>query len=638
MKTLSLLLTLFVSSFSEAGPRCDLLFKDKPQEPVRMLEEELLDRTLGSNDLSLTFFGQTRVETKLYREAVESLTKARTLGVIDVQKGHRTLTNGKATLKFRTTNDAVEIGEHSFKGYSLLSTEAIANVEANPFLSFREFKRESYIGVIDRSLVMGHIVFANHQHAHKFREMLSEPTWKLVQKLSSRKKIDEIQSAEANERILAELLDWSLRDAERKLSLHREPVHVTLAMLEWRIKSLGLYFEKTYDGSEYLKSAFGRVHLNRTSELAEAVVDAFAIRHGVKRVPARLFRPRLSDPVETWIEYMDHALSARNVSQLGRLIKELQGHRDEMSQALGAEFETYYMTRILLGLRMHDATAQSLLTEFRSYRRTHHSRAFDENERTLLIPLSFIRDFTEKPASLRDYYREYYIIDARLYRGVSNPLKLTDTAILSYFRSFKGRYASEMARTIFEDRVELAKLSMLKFNADVIEGRVAETAGQHAAKHVGYDKGNSAKTCFVSATDFDTVAFRFAMDKGYVGRSSSSRDGNTHMVLEFLQPKAGAVNFSEFKATDPDWKNYYPRQREIAIAGGLDPYSVVRIYVLREYTAKEKPPLNGPEKHGRIVQIFERDEKRADKVHLKERNGENDWEIVQTFDLKSVRD
>ena len=184
--------------------------------------------------------------------------------------------------------------------------------------------------------------------------------------------------------------------------------------------------------------------------------------------------------------------------------------------------------------------------------------------------------------------------------------------------------ASELARSNYDERLKLARLSMLQFNADVLDGRVIDEATQHAAKHVGFESPNSAKTYFVSTTSLDTVAFRFAADRGYVTRTSANREGNTHFIVETFRPRHGAVDFGSFKLTNPEWKNYYPRQKEVALAGGIDPSAVRRIYVIGPYGPGERIPTSGPEKHGKILKIFERDGENPNRIWTLLRNSKGD--------------
>jgi len=282
---------------------------------------------------------------------------------------------------------------------------------------------------------------------------------------------------------------------------------------------------------------------------------------------------------------------------------------------------------------MSDATAESLLSDFKLFKRKHYSEEIPNQSRVQLIPINFIQSFGKAPGDLKGYLNNYYYLDSTLYRGVSNPRKMNEKDYLDYFRTYKGRQASELGRTIFDEREDLTKLSMLRYNADLIEGRLVHEALQHSNKHASWDAPNSAKTYLVSTTDFDTVAFRFAADKGYVKSASSNQEGISHFVMETYRPKSGAIDFNQFRKTDPNWRNFYPRQREVSIAGGIDPYSVKRIYQLQPYTPNDKVPRIGPEKHAKIVKVFERDDSNPELVWLLEKDSSGEWKRTRSIAL-----
>lgn len=332
---------------------------------------------------------------------------------------------------------------------------------------------------------------------------------------------------------------------------------------------------------------------------------------------------------------MRDAVEHVGLLKIANLLEDLQAIQKKLPQEQTKSFETYYLSRLMTNTRIMDANVTSILAEFKDYMRKNYDSNIPEQSRVLLIPIDYIKNFDTVPESFNDYYRNYYFQNKRLFRGVSTPWKLSEDNVLEYFKSFKSRYSSEVSRNIYDLRAELVKLAMLEFNADLIEGRVVETAVQHATKHASYQRPNSAKTYFVSTTDLNTIAFRFAIDKGYISKSSSNEYGTTHMVFEFLLPKNGVVNFSDLKLTEPSWKNYYPRQREIAIAGGNDPNSVIRIYIIEPYGGDEKVPREGPEKHGKIVKIYERDQQDPLKINVKVRKSPKEWELIQILSIKN---
>ena len=608
---------------------------------VLALEDQFILQGLGDIGFSYRFFGQTLPSASLYTKAVETLVDSG-LTIEGIQKAHRTLTNEKATLKFRDTNEAKFVGAYSFKGFSDLRAPEIRAVESNPFLTFVRAKEVTNIGVIDKeNLIIGDIMFPNHTNTKKFAELLSKETLDLVKELKDSKNPEPKDSAIANEAILNDLLTWTLKDAQTQLKKDSEAIPQVLALLEWRVKSLGLYYESTaVTKGSYMESKLDRVDLNRSNELAEAVVDAFVVKHNLsKKSLDRGFRPKLSDNFSEWSIYMKSAFENASSANTKKLVQDLQDIAKDLKESDREVFETYYQSLLMTGELKSKDTAESLFKGFKSYKETHYRSDIPDQARALLIPIEFIKNFSELPGSFKEYLDKYYFQDATLFRGVSNPNVLSESNLLGYFKNYKGRFASEVGRSIFAKRTELTKLAMLQYNADLIAGKVVETAAQHAAKHMGYASPNSAKTYFVSAADLSTIAFRFAMDKGYIDRSSSNAGGTTHIVLEFKLPKYGVVDFSAFKLTDPTWKNYFPRQHETSIAGGMDPNSLQRIYILEAYSPKDKIPHNGPEKHGRIIKILERDENAPLRIDIKLKNEKTgEWVVRDSVDLKAVKE
>lgn len=617
--------------------------KAQAEAPLKVLspEDQLISQKIGDLGYSYRFFGQTHQSGALYKKAVETLVDSG-LTIEAIQQAHRTLTNEKATLKFRNTNDAKFIGAYSFKGFVDLRAPEIRAVEANPFLTFERSQEVTKIGVIDKeNLIIGDIVFPNHTNTKKFSEFLAKGTLDLVKDLKGKKNPEPKDSAEANEAILNDLLAWTLKEAQIQLKKDSEAIPQVLALLEWRVKSLGLYYENTVvNKGSYMESKLDRIDLNRSNELAEAVVDAFVMKHNLtKKNLDRGFRPKLSDTFAEWTSYMKSAFENTSSANRKSLVQDLESISKDMRDSDRDAFETYYQSLLMTGELKAKDTAETLLKGFKKYQETHLRSDIPEHARALLIPIEFIKEFGNLPGSFKDYLQSYYFQDATLFRGVSNPNVLSESNLLGYFKNYKGRFASEVGRSIFAKRLELTKLAMLQYNADLIAGKVVETAAQHAAKHMGYTSPNSAKTYFVSSADLSTIAFRFAMDKGYVDRSSSNAGGTTHMVLEFNLPKYGVVDFSSFKLTDPTWKNYFPRQHETSIAGGMDPNSLQRIYILEAYGPKDKIPKNGPEKHGRIIKIFERDEDVPLRINIKLKNEKTgEWVVRDTVDLKAVKE
>lgn len=601
---------------------------DKKSEFHPPLEDVLIKEQFGDLGYSYSFWGQGVLQNGTYARALEAL-KSEALTVASIQKAHKILSGNKIG-NFRETSDAKVIGNYSFKDFSALLPEQIRQVESNPFLAFVKSAEVQKFGILNKEIQVGDIYFPNVKTAAKFEKWLSKETRELV----SDAKKDAGKSGVANQAILKDLLNWSLQEAQSQVQAGKEPAHVILALLEWRVKSLGLYYESTFaDRGNHLEVALNKINQNRSLELAEAVVDVFAEKNQLIEKPIeRGFRPQFQENFSEWSAYMKDSLANTGVAKILDLRRGLEAARDKMSKTEAEIFETYYTTR-LLGGEKTSTTVEAMLRDFRTYMSVHYNNAVPEDARALLVPLSFIKTFGEAPKSFKDYYETYYSEDRLLFRGVSNTTSLTDKAVTAYFNEYKGRFASEVSRSVFAKRVDFTKLAMLRFNNDLIDGLAVENAAQHAAKHMGYIAPNSAKTYFVSATDLNTIAFRFAMDKGYIDRTSSTALGNTHMVFEFLQPKYGMVDFGSFKLTAPSWKNYFPRQRETSIVGGLDPHSLVRIYILAPYAAGEKIPHSGPEKHGKIVKVFERDENKPNTINVKLKNNGDQWVTKERFDL-----
>lgn len=630
-----------------AALRSDL--RSTPKENSKVISDEhlavedyFIEKHISQISSTYTLWGQPRLEVETYNKAVRALRDSG-LKVSEIQKVHRQMTNNKANLKFRETSEAYVIGDYSFTGHVLLTHEQIANVEANPFLSFKPADDAKPLGLANRDkYVIGDIMFPSVDNFDKFKNLVSEAT---REKVGNGKRLSERTKGEANSMILKDLLEWSLRDAQARLDKKNEPAHIILAELEWRVKSLGLYHEPIHRqaGRRGLESTFTGLAMNRSNELAEALVEAFAIQNNLLKQSSlsdksgskllRGYRPALHESLDAWVSYMHAGYFGRAQSEILKLEKALKAIEKDLPQTQSEDFKNYYLTRLMTGVKEVE-TADSILRDFQQFRRTHLSRNLKEEERVGLIPIDFIDQFGEKPQDHVQYLKDFYFEDTTIFRGVSNPWELSTNQIAEYFNSFKGRLASEMARSEFDRRTELAKLSMLKFNQDLINGTVVETATQHAAKHTGYDRPNSAKTYYVSTTDLNTVAFRFAMDKGYVTSSSASRRGNTFFVIESLLPKAGAVDFSSFKKVDPSWKNHYPRQFETTVVGGIDPNSVTRIYILEPYSENEQRPYSGPEKHGRIIRILERNLEKANTIRVLEKNEADEWVQVEEIELR----
>ncbi len=604
------------------------------QSTRAFVQDDFIQKVLGVEQASYVFFGQRSIDAKAFNDAVELLGKD--LSVENVQKAHKRLTGGRAKLGFRTAGDAKVIGTQSFKGRFALSPAELQAIEANPFLTFLPADDYKKIGPKELDFAVGDIVFPNASDVSKFEDLLSPATLKAVKSAKSKPGDDH----QVNAAILEDLLTWTLRDAEKQIEAGGKRPEVVLSMLEWRIRSLGLYYEPTFEKSgRYLVSDYSTIQQNRSMELAEAIVDAFAEKHGVltghSQTLSRGFRPQLQDPMERWVAYLDDAIKgqgSRDLSKLVRGIKKLEAGLSGDEQAI---FQDYYMTRILTGTRLAGASADDILSDFRNFKKIHYSKEIGKTARTLLIPIEFIRRFGEKMPNPTEYLQSFYHLDSTLFRGVSNPRAMKESDFIDYFKSYKGRQASELSRTVFEEREDLTKLAMLRFNADLIEGRVGYEALQHANKHMSWEAPNSSKTYLVSLTDFDTVAFRFAADKGYVSGSSANKLGTAHFVMETYRPKSGAVDFNEFRKTDPTFRNFFPRQREVAIAGGVDPYSVRRIYELEQYLPSEKPPAVGPEKHARIVRIFERDEKNPLLIWVLEKTDGTNWKRTRSIPLRA---
>ncbi len=632
------ILSLFFGAIPDVrASRCALEFGKliaQDQSTRVFVQDDFIQKVLGVEQASYVFFGQRSIEAKAFDEAVELLGKD--ISVENIQKAHKRLTGGKAKLGFRTAGDAKVIGTQSFKGRFALSPRELQVIEANPFLTFIPAEDYKKIGPKELDFAVGDILFPNASDVSKFEDLLSPATLKAIKSATAKSGDDH----EVNAAILEDLLTWTLRDAEKQIEAGGKRPEVVLSMLEWRIRSLGLYYEPTFEKSgRYLVSDYSTIQRNRSMELAEAIVDAFAEKHGLlgkkSQGLSRGFRPQLHDPMERWVAYMDDALEgqgSRDLSKLMSGIKKLEAGLSGDEQAI---FQDYYMTRILTGTRLAGASADDLLSDFRKFKKIHYSKEVEPTARTLLIPIEFIRRFGEKPQDPMEHLKNFYHQDSTLFRGVSNPRAMKEGDFIDYFKSYKGRQASELSRTVFEEREDLTKLAMLKFNADLIEGRVGYEALQHANKHMSWEAPNSSKTYLVSLTDFDTVAFRFAADKGYVSGSSANKLGTAHFVMETYRPKSGAVDFGEFRKTDPTFRNFYPRQREVAIAGGVDPFSVRRIYELAPYLPSEKPPAVGPEKHAKIVRIFERDENNPMLIWVLEKSDGTSWTRMRSIPLRT---
>jgi hypothetical protein len=638
-KPLQILFTIifFVCGISDVrAGSCALEFGKliaQDQSTRVFVQDDFIQKVLGVEQASYVFFGQRSVDAKAFDEAVELLTKG--ISVETIQKAHKRLTGGKAKLGFRTAGDAKVIGTQSFKGRFALSPAELQAIEANPFLTFVPADDYKKVGPRELDFAVGDIVFPNASDVSKFEDLLSAATLKAARSAKAKPGDDH----EVNAAILEDLLTWTLRDAEKQIEAGGKRPEVILSMLEWRIRSLGLYYEPTFEKSgRYLVSDYSSIQQNRSMELAEAIVDAFAEKHGLRGKSQELsrgFRPQLHDPMEKWVAYMGDAIEGQGSRDLSKLMTGIRSIEAGLSGEEQSIFRDYYMTRILTGTRLAGASAEDLLSDFRKFKKIHYSKEIGQTARTLLIPIEFIRQFGEKPQNPAEYLKSFYHLDSTLFRGVSNPRAMKEGDFIDYFKSYKGRQASELSRTVFEEREDLTKLAMLRFNADLIEGRVGYEALQHANKHMSWEAPNSSKTYLVSLTDFDTVAFRFAADKGYVSGSSANKLGTAHFVMETYRPKSGAVDFNEFRKTDPTFRNFFPRQREVAIAGGVDPHSVRRIYELEQYLPSEKPPAVGPEKHARIVRIFERDEKNPMLIWVLEKTDGKNWTRTRSIPLRT---
>jgi hypothetical protein len=594
------------------------------------IQDRLIQETLGLDKMSFSFFGQSSIDKKTYDLALKELSSPEGLSISKIQRAHKILSKGKSVLSFRTEGDAHLVGRQSFKGYHALSSSQKASLEPNPFLRFEEADDYIHVGTHNPDKHVGHIVFPNIFNIQKFKSRLSQNT---IDAIAKNKKKD--NNSDLNAQILEDLLQWSLKEAETALKSKKEAPEKVLAELEWRVKSLGLYYEPIYrPKGRWSESDYTRVDFNRSNELAEVIVDAFAHKHGLLTANESLdrgFRPQLYDELDDWVVYMSEALSGNASRKLKSLVSRLESQEAKLPASDRPLFRDYYMTRLLTGSISDKTPEAEILSSFKKFKSQHYARSIPEVSRALLIPIDFIRSFGSDPSDISKYLDRFYHRDAKLFRGVSNPRKMSEGDYIDYFKSYKGRMASELARTVFEERIELSKLAMLQFNIDLIEGRVVQEALQHASKHASWKAPNSAKTYLTSTTDFDTVAFRFAMDKGYVSGSSALTNGSSHFVMETLRPISGSIDFMEFRKTDDSWRNFYPRQREVAIAGGLDPYSVKRIYELEPYAPNDNVPDVGPEKHGRIVRIYERDEKDPCVIKILERNSENPdkWDEVK---------
>jgi hypothetical protein len=632
-------LAVALSSPSQAwADRCSTEFAKllTPQNSSRVFaQDDFIQKVLGIENSSYVFFGQRSLDAEVYDQAVQSLTSGNGLSIENIQRAHKRLTGGKAGLGFRTSGEAKAIGNQSFKGRFALTRTEVEAIDANPFLTFVPAEDYKKVGPKELDISVGDIAFPSAANISKFDHLLSPETIQAIK----RAKLKDGQDSDLNSLVLEDLLSWSLRDAEKQIEAGGKPPEVVLTMLEWRIRSLGLYYEPTFETSgRYIVSAYDNIGNNRSSELAEAIVDAFARKHSL--VPknseglARGFRPQLQDSLETWQRYMGDALTGRGEKDFSRLLSGLKKAQAELSVDDRAIFQDYYQTRILAGVRLSGSSPEDFVSDFRKFKKAHYSNDVETTDRTLLIPIEFIRRFAERPADLAEYQKAFYHLDSTLFRGVSNPREMNEGDFLDYFKSYKGRQASELSRTVFDDREELTKLAMLRFNADLIEGRVGYEALQHANKHMAWSAPNSAKTYLVSLTDFNTVAFRFAADKGYVSGTSANKLGTAHFVMESYRPKGGAVDFGEFRKTDPNFRNHFPRQREVAIAGGVDPNSIKRIYELAPYSVGEKPPAVGPEKHAKIVRIYERDENTPKLVWVLEKADGKEWKRIRSVPLR----
>lgn len=628
------LVSALYSTPAFAQARCAFVFKDAKSERTseetgrRSIADTLIVENLPGVSSSYAFWGQTMVAPAKYQNALTILAKEG-LTIDGIQKAHRELSEGKATLKFRAGSDAKVIGRHSFKTFSALGKEEVQAVEENPFLHFeqaREVKHHGNRGVEDR-FVIGDILFPSVGHHKKFTSFLSKETLELARKKN-------VSEEAVNTAILKDLLESTIQEAKLGLKKGEESVPVVLARLEWRLKSLGLYYENTaVSKGRYMESDFSRISTNRSQELAEAVTDALAIEYDIVKTESsglvRGFRPKLTDPFAVWVEYMKQVVDGKALVRAKKTLAELKALEERLPKAYAAMFRDYYMTRAMTGTRMLETDAKTIVNEFKKFEEKYVNKKTAEKERVPLIPIGFIAGFGKKPSSYASHLEKYYFPDTTVYRGISNPRNLTNGDVVSYFSSFKGRFASEAARSDFNRREELAKLAMLQFNVDLIENRMADIAIEHATKHLMYENPNSSKTYFVSTTDFDTVAFRFAVDKGYITSGSSGRDGNSHLVIESMLPRQGAITFDSFRNIDDTFRNYFPRQREVAIAGGIDPLSVVRIYVVAHYKENAETPTVGPEKHGEIIRVFERNPKKPDEILVKEPNDRGEWIVIE---------
>lgn len=239
-------------------------------------EDLLIRERIGDLNLSYSFQAQSPADIKSYNKALQILREDTSFTTESIQLAHQALTDGKAALNFRTTSSAKVLGSYSFKNFSALTAGQINTINQNPFLVFEPSSEITKVGVINKGIQIGDIVYPNLNTAKKFASLLSEHTKNLIRRAESSKDDDAKERKEANDTILKDLLRMSINEAEISIKKGKEPAYVVLALLEWRLKSLGLYYESAYvQKGSHLEASYENINKNRSHELAEIIVDVF---------------------------------------------------------------------------------------------------------------------------------------------------------------------------------------------------------------------------------------------------------------------------------------------------------------------------------------------------------------------------
>lgn len=192
-----------------------------------------------------------------------------------------------------------------------------------------------------------------------------------------------------------------------------------------------------------------------------------------------------------------------------------------------------------------------------------------------LVPNEAITLRTQILAGKPDHwhYKADQFYDRNLiHRGLSFRDTLDDDALLSHFVKRQTIHHSMRSNSSLD-----AKADMAEFNEQLAlkPEQLLAALTDHVLAQGSYTQG-----LFASASKNRATAERFS--QGFLMNDDHIKNIKSQLILSALTPRQGSVDINRLsgiskKLANQPFRSRYPRQEEVAVAGGIDPDSVMRL-------------------------------------------------------------